>query len=127
MGLALWHFTVFLPDRCWSGIIGAFLGCVFGAIIFGLVIHGFAIPGQDGTDLITALEGVPGAAIGYGLMYWAGARQEATAHDRGRAARDVGVPVALARTRSTSGRDRRAARVMDPSCPPTEPDRSASS
>ncbi len=36
MGLALWHFTVFLPDRCWSGIIGAFLGCVFGAIIFGL-------------------------------------------------------------------------------------------
>ena len=81
MGLALWHFTVFLPDRCWSGIIGAFLGCVFGAIIFGLVIHGFAVPGQDDTDLITALEAVPGTAIGYGLMYWAGARQEATARD----------------------------------------------
>ena len=61
MGLALWHFTVFLPDRCWSGIIGAFLGCVFGAIIFGLVIHGFAIPGQDDTDLITAMEAIPGA------------------------------------------------------------------
>ena len=45
MGLALWHFTVFLPDRCWGGIIGAFLGCVFGAVLFGFVIHGFAVPG----------------------------------------------------------------------------------
>ena len=79
MGLALWHFTVFLPDRCWAGIIGAFLGCVLGAIIFGLVIHGFAVPGQDGTDLITAMEAIPGAALGYGLFYWIGARQEAAA------------------------------------------------
>ena len=78
MGLALWHFTVFLPDRCWAGIIGAFLGCVFGAIIFGLAIHGLSIPGQD-TNLLTTLEGVPGAALGYGLFYWLGARQEAAA------------------------------------------------
>jgi hypothetical protein len=79
IGLALWHFTVFLPDRCWAGIIGAFLGCVFGAIIFGLLIHGFAVPGQSDTNLITALEGVPGTALGYGLVYWWGSRQEATA------------------------------------------------
>ncbi len=79
IGLALWHFTVFLPDRCWAGIIGAFLGCVLGAILFGLVIHGFEVPGQDDTDLITALEGIPGTALGYGLFYWLGARQEATA------------------------------------------------
>ena len=26
MGLALWHFTIFLPDRFWGGIVGAFLG-----------------------------------------------------------------------------------------------------
>jgi hypothetical protein len=79
MGLALWHFTVFLPDRCWAGIIGAFLGCVFGAIVFGMVIHGFAIPGQEGTDLITAMEAIPGAALGYALFYWLGVRQEAAA------------------------------------------------
>ena len=32
MGIALWHFTVFLPDRFWQGIVGAFLGSVIGAI-----------------------------------------------------------------------------------------------
>jgi hypothetical protein len=79
MGLALWYFTVFLPDRCWAGIIGAFLGSVFGAILFGLVINAFSVPGQDDTNLLTALEAVPGALLGYGLFYWLGARQEATA------------------------------------------------
>ncbi len=23
MGLAIWHFTIFLPDRFWGGIVGA--------------------------------------------------------------------------------------------------------
>ena len=27
-GVALWHFTVFLPDRFWGGIVGALLGAV---------------------------------------------------------------------------------------------------
>ena len=76
MGLALWHFTIFLPDRCWGGIIGAFLGCVFGAILFGLVIHGFNVPGRDATDVVTALEAVPGAMLGYAFFYFLGARKE---------------------------------------------------
>jgi hypothetical protein len=24
IGIAVWHFTVFLPDRFWGGIVGAF-------------------------------------------------------------------------------------------------------
>ena len=36
MGLAVWHFTIFLPDRCWGGIVGAFLGALVGAVVFGL-------------------------------------------------------------------------------------------
>jgi len=80
MGLALWHFTVFLPDRCWAGIIGAFIGCVLGAILFGLAIHGFSIPGQDDTNLLTTMEAIPGTLLGYGLFYWIGSRQEAGAH-----------------------------------------------
>jgi hypothetical protein len=76
MGLALWHFTIFLPDRCWGGIIGAFLGCIFGAILFGLVVHGFNVPGQDATDLVTTLEAVPGALLGYGFFYWLGMSKE---------------------------------------------------
>jgi hypothetical protein len=31
MGLALWHFTIWLPDRYWGGIVGAFIGAVVGA------------------------------------------------------------------------------------------------
>jgi hypothetical protein len=81
MGLALWHFTIFLPDRCWSGIIGAFLGCVLGAVLFGLAIHGFAVPGKDDTDLVTTLEAVPGALLGYAFFYVLGARQEKAADE----------------------------------------------
>jgi hypothetical protein len=81
MGLALWHFTIFLPDRCWGGIIGAFLGCIFGAVLFGLVIHGFTVPGREATDLVTTLEAVPGALLGYAFFFWLGARQEAAQAD----------------------------------------------
>ena len=36
-GVALWHFTVFLPDRFWGGIVGALLGAVVGAMITGAI------------------------------------------------------------------------------------------
>jgi hypothetical protein len=31
MGLALWHYTIWLPDRFWGGIVGAFLFSIVGA------------------------------------------------------------------------------------------------
>ena len=40
MGLAIWHFTIFLPDRFWGGIVGAFVGSLVGAIVIGLIIYG---------------------------------------------------------------------------------------
>jgi hypothetical protein len=76
MGLAIWHFTIWLPDRYWGGIVGAFVGAVAGAIIFGLIIHGFSIPGTNDTTIATALEGIPGALIGIGLVYGEGVRRE---------------------------------------------------
>ena len=76
MGLALWHFTIFIPDRFWAGIVGAFLGSVLGAIFFGLLIHGFSVPGQDDTNILTVLESVPGSILGVALVYWIGARAE---------------------------------------------------
>lgn len=79
MGLALWHFTIFIPDRFWAGIVGAFLGSVFGAILFGLVINGFSVPGQHATDLGTVLEAVPGSLLGVALVYAIGVRAEAKA------------------------------------------------
>jgi len=76
MGLALWHFTIFIPDRFWAGIVGAFLGSVFGAIIFGFVVNGFTVPGQDETNIGTVLQSVPGSIIGVGLVYLLGVRRE---------------------------------------------------
>jgi hypothetical protein len=76
MGLALWHFTIFLPDHFWAGIVGAFVGAVLGSLIFGFVIHGFSVPGQNDTNVLNALEAIPGAMLGMGVIYWIGLRQE---------------------------------------------------
>ena len=75
MGLAIWHFTIFLPDRFWGGIVGAFLGALFGAIIIGLAVNGFTVPGEDDTHLAAALEAVPGALAGIAIVYFVGVRQ----------------------------------------------------
>ena len=76
MGIAIWHFTVFLPDRFWGGIVGAFLAALIGAVLFSLIIHGFELPSQDDTSILTVLEAVPGTLIGLGLAWLAGVRQE---------------------------------------------------
>ena len=77
VGLAVWHFTVFVPDRFWGGIVGAFLGALFGSVLFGVLIHGLSIPGRNDTELITAVEAIPGALIGMALVYLLGVRREA--------------------------------------------------
>ena len=76
MGLALWHFTIWLPDHFSGGIIGAFIGALIGAVLFGLIVNGFAIPGRHDTHISTALEAIPGALIGIGLVYLEGLRRE---------------------------------------------------
>ena len=75
MGLAIWHFTIFLPDRFWGGIVGAFLGALIGAAVWGFVISGFTVPGRADTHLLTAIEAIPGALIGIGLVYAEGIRR----------------------------------------------------
>jgi ABC-type Fe3+ transport system permease subunit len=75
MGIALWHFTVFLPDRFWQGIVGAFLGAVLGAIVFGAIV--LAIDGQSvgNTTIGTALSAIPGVALGLGVVWLLGSRE----------------------------------------------------
>jgi hypothetical protein len=80
MGLALWHFTIFLPDHFWGGIVGAFLAALFGAVIFGLIVNGMTVPGPDDTHVLTALEAIPGAVIGMAATYYEGLRRERAAH-----------------------------------------------
>lgn len=76
MGLAIWHFTVYLPDRFWGGIVGAFVAAIAGAVIFGFAINGFTVPGRSETDLIQAFEAIPGTLIGLGICYFVGMRNE---------------------------------------------------
>ena len=75
MGIALWHFTVFLPDRFWQGIVGAFVGSTIGALVVGTII--LLIDGQSvgNTTIGTALSAIPGVAIGLGVVWLIGTRE----------------------------------------------------
>jgi hypothetical protein len=75
MGLAIWHFTIFLPDRFWGGIVGAFVGALVGAIICGLAVNGVTIPGRDDTHVLQALEAIPGTLIGIAVAWFEGVRR----------------------------------------------------
>jgi hypothetical protein len=77
MGIALWHFTVFLPDRFWQGIVGAFLGAVTGAMISGAIMQIATGRSVGDTGLITAFWAIPGTALGLLVIYYLGIRAEA--------------------------------------------------
>lgn len=75
MGLALWHFAIFVPDRFWGGIVGSFLCVIVGAVVVGVIINGFTVPGIHDTTVTTALEGIPGSLLGLGFAYGLGVRR----------------------------------------------------
>ena len=77
VGLAIWHFTIFLPDNFYGGIVGAFCGALVGSFVFGVIVNLGTIPGESGTDLLTGVEAIPGTLIGLGLMWWLGVRKMA--------------------------------------------------
>jgi hypothetical protein len=84
MGLAIWHFTIFLPDRFWGGIVGAFVGSLVGSILVGLIIYSvkvsaLQIPGEKATDIPVILYAVPGAILGMAAVYLEGIRRERAA------------------------------------------------
>ena len=81
MGLAVWHFTVFVPDRFLGGIVGAFIAAIAGSVIFGFLVSGFGFPSRDDVDVITALMGIPGSLIGMGIAYAIGSAREASEGD----------------------------------------------
>jgi hypothetical protein len=76
MGIALWHFTVFMPDRFWQGIVGALVGTTIGAMVSGAIIQVALGRGLGETDVGTALMALPGVAIGLAVVYAIGIRAE---------------------------------------------------
>jgi uncharacterized membrane protein YeaQ/YmgE (transglycosylase-associated protein family) len=82
MGIAIWHFTVFVPDRFWGGIVGAFLAAIAGAVVLGLIVNGFSIPNENGTHIGQAILAVPGAVLGLAACYAWGMKQESSPQAR---------------------------------------------
>jgi hypothetical protein len=78
-GVALWHFTVFLPDRFWGGIVGALLGAATGAMVTGAIAQILTGDGIGETGVETVLFALPGALLGMAIVYVVGARAEAQA------------------------------------------------
>jgi outer membrane lipoprotein SlyB len=75
MGIALWHFTVFIPDRFWGGIVGAFVGAAAGAMVSGAAAQIAIGKGIGDTDIATAFYAIPGTLIGLAIIYAVGVRQ----------------------------------------------------
>jgi hypothetical protein len=76
VGVSLWHFTVFVPDRFWGGIVGAFLGAASGAMVSGAIFHIASGRGIGDTDLGTVIAAIPGTLIGLAIVYAIGERAE---------------------------------------------------
>jgi hypothetical protein len=76
VGLAIWHFTVFLPDRFWGGIVGAFIGATLGAMATGAIAQIASGESVGDTDIATVLVAVPGTLIGLAAIYALGVSRE---------------------------------------------------
>jgi uncharacterized membrane protein YeaQ/YmgE (transglycosylase-associated protein family) len=76
MGIAIWHFAVFVPDRFYGGIVGAFLAAIAGAALFGFLVSGLTVPGRNDTELVQALIAVPGSIGALALSWVYGSRTE---------------------------------------------------
>jgi hypothetical protein len=76
VGLALWHFTVFLPDRFWGGIVGALLGATAGAMVSGAIAQVAVGDSIGQTDILTVLYAIPGTLVGLAVVYAIGVRAE---------------------------------------------------
>ena len=76
IGIAIWHFTVLVPDRFWGGIVGAFLAAWLGALASGVLL-------PEPRDLHTQPAWCRRGAVGIARFagsprqcYWYGARQQ---------------------------------------------------
>jgi hypothetical protein len=96
VSLALWHFTVLVPDRFWGGIIGALIAAVVGGHATGFLLPTPGIPSAHPPGVGEALWAIPGGTVALVASYAYGARLErarersqsrAVAADAGRRAR----------------------------------------
>ena len=75
---AIWHFTIFVPDKFVGGIVGALLWANGGGVLAGVLASGVAVPLH--ANMIDALEALLGAVAGLYVGYWLGDRPSAREH-----------------------------------------------
>jgi hypothetical protein len=73
---ALWHFTIFVPDRFVGGMVGAFVWANLGALLVGVIAEGGSLPTLVEVGLIDAAFGAVGGLMGLGGAYAWGLRAE---------------------------------------------------
>jgi hypothetical protein len=76
IGMALWHFTVLLPDRFYGGIIGALIAAVAGAVVTGYALPTPGVPRDNPPGFDEAIWPVPGSLAALSAAYWWGSRAE---------------------------------------------------
>ena len=63
IGVALWHFSVLVPDRFYGGIIGALIAAVGGAMASGYLLPSPGIPLHNPPGLTESLWPIPGLIV----------------------------------------------------------------
>lgn len=81
IALAIWHFTVFVPDRFAGGIVGAFAAAIVGGVLGGWLLSGLSLPSREATDVGTVLLGIPGTLVALVALWLFGSRREAREAD----------------------------------------------
>jgi uncharacterized membrane protein YeaQ/YmgE (transglycosylase-associated protein family) len=76
MGVALWHFAVFVPDRFYGGIIGALVAAMVGATVSGFAAAGFDVSNENPPGLAHFFAAVPGGILGLLVSFLVGSRIE---------------------------------------------------
>ena len=76
IGVALWHFSVLVPDRFYGGIIGALIAAVGGALASGYLLPSPGVPPHNPPGLTEALWPIPGSIVALLATYLYGARLE---------------------------------------------------
>ena len=73
---ALWHFTIFVPDRFPGGMVGAFAFANAGALVTGFIANGLSMPALAVVSHADAVLGAVGGLLGLGAAYAYGARAD---------------------------------------------------
>ena len=74
LGVALWHFTVFVPDHFVGGIVGAFLAAIAGAIVSGALWQVAPATRSARPTSSPSSPRFPGCLIALAIVYVIGSR-----------------------------------------------------